>query len=45
LTVPAKICFVSYTKRNYTDIESVADAMHFLWNSLACEQLGVTLVE
>lgn len=36
---------MSYTRVNYTDVEPVADAMHFLRDPLECEQLGVTVVE
>lgn len=36
---------MSYTKANVDDVEPVADAMHFLRDPLACEQLGVTLVD
>ena len=36
---------VSYTKVNYTDVEPVADAMHFLRDPLDCEQVGVTVLD
>lgn len=36
---------MSYTKVTYTDVEPVADAMHFLRDPLDCEQVGVTIVD
>ncbi|WP_191907476.1 cupin domain-containing protein [Haloarcula sp. CBA1131] len=36
---------MSYTKVNYTDVEPVADAMHFLRDPLDCEQVGVTVLD
>lgn len=35
---------MSYTLVNYESVEPVADAMHFLSEPLASEQLGVTVV-
>lgn len=35
---------MAYKKVNYTDVEPVADAMHFLSDPLESEQLGVTMV-
>lgn len=36
---------MAYTKTNYTDVDPVAGAMHFLRDPLDCENLGVTVVE
>jgi mannose-6-phosphate isomerase-like protein (cupin superfamily) len=36
---------MGYTKVQYEDVDQVGDAMHFLREPLACEQLGFTVVE
>ncbi|MFB6182926.1 MAG: cupin domain-containing protein [Haloarculaceae archaeon] len=36
---------MTYEKVNYNDVDPVADAMHFLRDPLACESLGVTVIE
>lgn len=36
---------MAYTATNYRDVEPVADAMYFLRDPLACERLGVTVIE
>jgi len=42
---PTTTADVSYTKVNYTDVEPVADAMHFLRDPLDCAQVGVTVLD
>lgn len=34
---------MTYQKVNYTDVEPVSDAMHFLSEPLGCQQVGVTI--
>lgn len=36
---------MAYTKVNYRNVDSTADAMHFLREPLGAERLGVTVVE
>ena len=36
---------MTYTKVDYTDVEPVGEAIHFLRDPLECENLGVTVLE
>ncbi|WEL17279.1 MULTISPECIES: cupin domain-containing protein [unclassified Halorhabdus] len=36
---------MTYTKVNYEDVEPVAESMHFLRDALACETVGVTVLD
>lgn len=36
---------MSYTKRDYHDVEAIAEGMHFLRDPLDCEKVGVTVLE
>ena len=36
---------MSYDRLDYTEVEPIAEGMHFLREPLNCEELGVTVVE
>jgi mannose-6-phosphate isomerase-like protein (cupin superfamily) len=36
---------MGYTKVNYTDVEPVAEGMHFMRDELDCSNLGVTVID
>jgi quercetin dioxygenase-like cupin family protein len=36
---------MSYTAKNYEDVEQLAPGMHFMRNALDCDNLGVTVIE
>ena len=36
---------MTHSKISYDEVDPVAGGMHFMWEPLGCEQLGVTVVE